>query len=311
MIKELELELEELERKVKQYGQKPRSIAAVKAKKELQKAQKNYLLQFENLTPADKVYLARKKERPGIYDYINAIFEDFFEQRGDRLASDDKSITGGIAMYKGVAVTVIGHNKGKTLEENIACRFGMPGPDGYRKAMRLMEQAQKFGRPIITFVDTPGAYPGIEAEERGQGEAIARSLTVMGRLTVPVISVVTGEGGSGGALALSVANKMLMLENSVYAILSPEGFASILWKDSSKSEQASELMRLTAEDLYTFGIADEIIAEGAGGAHTNPKQVFAAVDEALHRNLKQLMFLGGEELAETRRQKFRQIGSSL
>lgn len=311
MLKEIELEIEELEKKAAQYQQKPRSIAMVKAKKELEKAKQYYYEQFESLTPADKVYLARKKERPGIYDYINALFENFFEQRGDRLSSDDKSIAGGIAMYKGVPVTVIGHNKGKTLEENIACRFGMPGPDGYRKAMRLMQQAEKFGRPIITFVDTPGAYPGIEAEERGQGEAIARSLTVMGRLTVPVITVVTGEGGSGGALALSVANRMLMLENSVYAILSPEGFASILWKDAAKSAQACDLMGLTAEDLLNFGIADEIIKEGAGGAHLNQKQVFAAVDEAIHRNLKQLMFLGGEELAEARRQKFRQIGSSL
>ena len=195
------------------------------------------------LTAEDRVFLARHPERPHIDETINALFTDFFEQCGDRQCREDSAILGGIARFHGMPVTVIGHRKGSTLEENMACNFGMPGPEGYRKALRLMKQAEKFGRPIITFIDTPGAYPGKEAEERGQGEAIARNLMEMSGLTVPVIAVVTGEGSSGGALALGVANHILMLENAVYSVLSPEGFASILWKDSSRSGEACEIMK--------------------------------------------------------------------
>ena len=201
------------------------------------------------LTAEDRVFLARHPARPHIDETVNALFTDFFEQCGDRQCREDRAILGGIAKFHGMPVTVIGHRKGATLEENMACNFGMPGPEGYRKALRLMKQAEKFGRPIITFIDTPGAYPGKEAEERGQGEAIARNLMEMSGLTVPIIAVVTGEGSSGGALALGVANHILMLENAVYSVLSPEGFASILWKDSSRSGEACELKKLTAQDL--------------------------------------------------------------
>ena len=205
-------------------------------------------------------------------------------------------------------VTVIGHRKGSTLEENLACNFGMPGPEGYRKALRLMKQAEKFGRPIITFIDTPGAYPGKDAEERGQGEAIARNLMEMSGLTVPVIAVVTGEGSSGGALALGVANRILMLENAVYSVLSPEGFASILWKDSSRSGEACEIMKLTAQDLYKDGIVEEIIPEPVGGAQRAHGVLFGNLDEALRRQLRSLARMNGRQLAEQRYQKFRQIG---
>ena len=190
------------------------------------------------LTAEDRVFLARHPDRPHIDETISALFTDFFEQRGDRQCREDPAILGGVARFHGMPVTVIGHRKGSSLEENLACNFGMPGPEGYRKALRLMKQAEKFGRPIITFIDTPGAYPGKDAEERGQGEAIARNLMEMSGLTVPVIAVVTGEGSSGGALALGVANHILMLENAVYSVLSPEGFASILWKDASRSGEA-------------------------------------------------------------------------
>ena len=260
------------------------------------------------LTAEDRVFLARHPERPHIDETINALFTDFFEQCGDRQCREDSAILGGIARFHGMPVTVIGHRKGSTLEENMACNFGMPGPEGYRKALRLMKQAEKFGRPIITFIDTPGAYPGKEAEERGQGEAIARNLMEMSGLTVPVIAVVTGEGSSGGALALGVANHILMLENAVYSVLSPEGFASILWKDSSRSGEACEIMKLTAQDLYKDGIVEEIIPEPVGGAQRAHGVLFGDLDEALRRQLRSLDRMNGRQLAEQRYQKFRQIG---
>ena len=273
------------------------------------KARRDALLeQCRELTPADRVFLARHQGRPRIDEYIQALFTDFFEQRGDRECSDDPSILGGIARYKGVPVTVIGHRKGSTLEENMHFRFGMPEPDGYRKALRLMEQAEKFGRPIITFIDTPGAYPGKEAEERGQGEAIARNLAEMSGLTVPIISVVTDEGSSGGALGLGVANRILMLENAVYSVLSPEGFASILWKDSSRSGEACEIMKLTAQDLLEDGIVEEVIPEPLGGAQRDHQALFVAVDAALERHLTQLCKMSGKALADQRYKKYRQIG---
>ncbi len=275
---------------------------------ELEALRAQALEQCRDLTPADRVFLARHQGRPRIDEYIDVLFTDFFEQRGDRYCSDDTSIYGGIARYKGVPVTVIGHRKGSTLDENMRYRFGMPEPDGYRKALRLMRQAEKFGRPVITFIDTPGAYPGKEAEERGQGEAIARNLAEMSSLTVPVIAVVTGEGSSGGALALGVANRILMLENAVYSVLSPEGFASILWKDASRSGEACEIMKLTAHDLYADGIVDEVVPEPLGGAQRDHKQLFAALDAALERQMTQLCKLNGKALAEQRYKKYRQIG---
>ena len=259
-------------------------------------------------TAAERVALARHPQRPNITDYINGLFTDFFEQRGDRACREDAAILGGIALFHGRPVTVIGTRKGRDLEENLCCNFGMPGPEGYRKALRLMKQAEKFHRPIFTFIDTSGAYPGLEAEEHGQGEAIARNLFEMSRLTVPVIAVVTGEGNSGGALALTVANRVLMLENAVYAILSPEGFASILWKDAHRAGEAAELMRLTAPELKQLGIIDGIIREPEGGAQTNHGEMLRSMDRVLLRELTPLLKESGTALAEQRCRKFRAMG---
>ena len=260
------------------------------------------------LTAEDRVFLARHPERPHIDEIVDALFTDFFEQCGDRQCKEDAAILGGVALFHGQPVTVIGHRKGSTLEENLRCNFGMPGPEGYRKALRLMKQAEKFGRPIITFIDTPGAYPGLEAEARGQGEAIARNLAEMSRLEVPVIAVVTGEGSSGGALALGVADRILMLENAVYSVLSPEGFASILWKDASRHGEACALMKLTAQDLYEGGIIDEIIPEPLGGAQRDPGALFAALDKRLQAQLAPLRRMSGSALIAQRYKKYRRIG---
>ena len=264
---------------------------------------------MREVTAAERVAIARHPQRPNITDYIDALFTGFFEQRGDRACREDAAILGGVALFHGRPVTVIGTRKGKTLEENLKCNFGMPGPEGYRKALRLMRQAEKFRRPIFTFIDTSGAYPGLEAEERGQGEAIARNLFEMSRLTVPVIAVVTGEGNSGGALALAVADRVLMLENAVYAILSPEGFASILWKDAQRSGEAAGLMKLTAPELLALGVIDDIIPEPEGGAHTAPAQAIREVDRALRRHLAALSKESGTALAAQRYQKFRWMGA--
>ena len=259
-------------------------------------------------TAAERVALARHPQRPNITDYIDGLFTDFFEQRGDRACREDPAILGGIALFHGRPVTVIGTRKGKTLEENLRCNFGMPGPEGYRKALRLMKQAEKFRRPIFTFIDTAGAYPGLEAEEHGQGEAIARNLFEMSRLTVPVIAVITGEGNSGGALALAVADRVLMLENAVYAILSPEGFASILWKDAQRSGEAAELMKLTALELKKLGVIDGIVREPEGGAQTNHGEMLRSMDRVLLRELTPLLKESGTALAEQRCRKFRAMG---
>lgn len=264
---------------------------------------------MSELTAAERVAIARHPQRPNIKDYIGALFTDFFEQRGDRLCGEDAAILGGVALYHDRPVTVIGTRKGRTLEENLQCNFGMPGPEGYRKALRLMHQAEKFRRPVLTFIDTSGAYPGLEAEERGQGEAIARNLYEMSRLTVPVIAVVTGEGNSGGALALGVANRVLMLENAVYAILSPEGFASILWKDAARHAEACALMQLTAPDLLRLGVIDDIVPERPGGAHLGPAETLRTVDRYISRHLAELSKESGPALAAERYQKFRQMGA--
>ena len=268
----------------------------------------NLLNECRELSAEDKVFLARHPRRPKIDEYIHALFTDFFEQKGDRQCKEDPSILGGIALYKGLPVTVIGHRKGSDLASNMTYNFGMPGPEGYRKALRLMKQAEKFGRPVITFIDTPGAYPGMEAEARGQGEAIARNLAEMSRLEVPVIAVVTGEGSSGGALALGVADRILMLENAVYSVLSPEGFASILWKDASRHGEACALMKLTAQDLYEGGIIDEIIPEPLGGAQRDPGALFAALDKRLQAQLAPLRRMSGSALIAQRYKKYRRIG---
>ena len=274
----------------------------------LTKLKEDILEQARDLTPAERVYLARYSSRPHIDDFIEGLFTDFFEQRGDHLHDEDQSIRGGIARFHGVPVTVVGHRKGRTVEENIECNFGMPRPEGYRKALRIMKEAEKFHRPIITFIDTPGAYPGLEAEEHGQGEAIAQNLAEMSTFTVPVIAVVTGEGNSGGALALAVANRVLMLENAVYSILSPEGFASILWKDANRRDEACEIMQLTAADLKRAGVADEVGPEPLGGAQEDPQALFEVLDQMLLDTLKAYSGLSGEEIRFDRNEKYREIG---
>lgn len=263
---------------------------------------------YKNLTPWDRVNLARLKERPTAEDYIEKIFDDFIELHGDRLFGDDASIVGGIARLNDIPVTVIGEQKGRNTKENIKRNFGMPHPEGYRKALRLMQQAEKFKRPIVCFVDTPGAFCGVGAEERGQGEAIAKNLIVMSGLKVPVISIVIGEGGSGGALALAVADKVWMLENSIYSILSPEGFASILWKDGGRAKEAAGIMKITAQDLLEYGIIDNIIKEPTGGAHTDIDFIANEIKINLVEAIEELTKISPEALVDHRYNKFREIG---
>lgn len=263
---------------------------------------------YSNMEPWNRVQVARHPERPTTLDYINEIFTDFIELHGDRYFSDDEAIVGGIAFFDGQPITVIGHQRGKATKENIRRNFGMSHPEGYRKALRLMKQAEKFNRPIICFIDTKGAYPGKAAEERGQSEAIAKNLFEMAGLTVPVISVVIGEGGSGGALALGVTNRIYMLENSTYSVISPEGAASILWKDAGLAKQAAEAMKITAQDLKGMQIIDEIIPEVPGGAHRDPKKQAQILKEHLKKGLDSLTALSKEEIIQDRYDKFRKIG---
>lgn len=259
------------------------------------------------ITPWEKVKLARMPVRPTSLDYIDRIFDQFMEMHGDRYFGEDQAIVGGIAFFGDIPVTVIAQQKGRNTKENIARNFSMPHPEGYRKALRLMKQAEKFRRPVICFIDTPGAFCGLGAEERGQGEAIATNLAEMMLLKTPIISVVISEGGSGGALALGVADKVYMLEHSIYAILSPEGFASILYKDSTKAEQAANDMKLTAQDLLRFSIIDGIIPEPAGGAHNDYNQSALNIKGIIEQDLQNLMELPVEELLEKRYQKYRRM----
>lgn len=255
----------------------------------------------------DTVQLSRDGERPVAADYINALFDDFIEFHGDRYFHDDGAIVGGIATFRGMPVTVIGQQKGKNTKENIKRNFGMPSPDGYRKALRLMKQAETFGRPIICLVDTPGAFCGLEAEERGQGEAIARNLFEMAALTVPVLSVVIGEGGSGGALAMAVANEVWMMENAIYSILSPEGFASILWKDSKKAPEAAKVMKITAADLYERGLIEQIIPEEEPASAKTMPMLAQIIQQNMVRFFEQYSRLSKEEIREQRYQRFRNM----
>lgn len=308
MIKDIIEQVEALEQRIHTLSlTKEEMESNAEEIRRLDQERTQLLAQCADLSAADRVYLARHPKRPHIDDFIEHLFTDFFEQKGDHLYDEDASIYGGIARYKGMPVTVLGHRKGRTMEENIRYNFGMPRPEGYRKALRLMEQAEKFGRPIITFIDTPGAYPGMEAEEHGQGEAIARNLAAMSSLHVPVIAVVTGEGNSGGALAISVANQILMLENAVYSVLSPEGFASILWKDAGRHEEACEVMKLTARDLREAGVADHLIPEPLGGAQTDPERLYASLDIVLEKSLNDLLKLSPEEVRKQRQEKYRNI----
>ncbi len=263
---------------------------------------------YGSLTPWQRAQLARHPKRPHTLDLFRLLLEDFVELHGDRVFGDDKAIVGGLARFEGDPVVVIGHQKGRDTRENIARNFGMPHPEGYRKALRLMEMAAKFSKPLITFIDTPGAYPGLGAEERGQAEAIARNLREMAGLATPIVCVVTGEGGSGGALAIGVANRVLMLEHAIYSVISPEGCAAILWGEATKAPEAAELMRITAPDLLKQGVIDGIVPEPTGGAHRNWEETAENLRGPLRDALWELRSLTAEELCAERYEKFRKIG---
>ena len=263
---------------------------------------------FSSLSPAQRLQLARHPRRPSTLDYIQAMSEEWLELHGDRSGSDDPALVGGIGRLAGQPVVMLGHQKGRDTKDNVARNFGMAAPGGYRKAMRLMEHANHFGMPIITFIDTPGAWAGVEAEKRGQGEAIAYNLREMFRLDVPIICTVIGEGGSGGALGIGVGERLLMLEHSVYTVASPEACAAILWKDASKAAQAAQALKITAPDLKELGIIDRIVPEPDGGAHANPIEAAERLKQALLECLEELMSLGGQQRREMRYQKFRQMG---
>lgn len=264
---------------------------------------------YTNLKPWDRVQIARLQERPTTLDYIPYIFDSFMELHGDRNFRDDPAMIGGIGFLNGRVVTVIGQQRGKDTKDNIYRNFGMSHPEGYRKALRLMKQAEKFNRPIFTFIDTKGAYPGKAAEERGQSESIATNLIEMASLKVPVIAIVIGEGGSGGALGIGIANKVLMLENSTYSVISPEGAAALLWKDSNLAKIAAETMKITAHDIKQLGIIDDVISEPLGGAHKDIEQQALAIKSAFVEQLDSLESLSRDEIANDRFEKFRNIGS--
>ena len=263
---------------------------------------------YSNLSRYQKVQIARHPDRPHTSDYIKMIFTDFMEIHGDRSFGDDPSIITGFATIGPFKVMLIGQEKGKTTQDKIYRNFGMPHPEGYRKAMRVMRLADKFGLPVVTLVDTPGAYPGIGAEERGQAQAIAESIRTMLQISVPIIAVIIGEGGSGGALAIAVGNRVLALEHSIYSVISPEGCASILWRDASKAQEAAEALKLTAQDLYQFGIVDEIIPEPLGGAHWDPQLTAENVKKALLSNLERYKGFDREHVLRERREKYRNYG---
>jgi acetyl-CoA carboxylase carboxyl transferase subunit alpha len=286
---QLELEIRRLERKARQLQREV----------------------FSELSAWQKVLLSRHPLRPFTLDYVGRLVEDFVELHGDRAFRDDESIVGGVGRFRGRAVMILGHQKGRGTKENMKRNFGMTRPEGYRKALRLMRTAARLGLPILTFIDTPGAYPGIDAEERGQAEAIAKNLEVMARLPVPIIATVIGEGGSGGALALGVADRILMLEYSVYSVISPEGCASILWKDQKKVETAAREMKMTASDLADLGIADVVVQEPAGGAHRDPEAAADAVGDAVWRELSAVSGLSPDKRLDARYQKFRRMGAFL
>lgn len=261
------------------------------------------------LTPWDIVQIARHPQRPRTLNYIRTLCEDFVELRGDRRFGDDRALIGGVARFAGRTVVVIGHQKGSNTKENIQYNFGSPGPEGYRKALRLMQHAQKFGFPILTFIDTPGADPSMASEERGIGGAIAENLIVMAELDVPIIATVIGEGGSGGALAIGVADRLLMLEYAIYSVASPEASAAILWRDAAQAPDAAQAMKITARDLRQLGIVDEIVAETIGGAHLDTAATTATVSAALQRHLSELLSLPTAELRQLRYDKYRSIGA--
>jgi len=309
---DFEKPLAEIEGKAEELRAMARQNEEMDVEKEAEnldlKAQKILVDLYKNLTPWRKCQIARHPERPHSKDYIEALFSEFVPLAGDRNFADDQAVIGGLARFGDEPVVVIGHEKGSDTKSRIERNFGMARPEGYRKAIRLMDLADKFGLPVITLVDTPGAYPGKGAEERGQSEAIARSTEKCLQIGVPLISVIIGEGGSGGAVAFATANKVAMLEHSVYSVISPEGCASILWKDAEKMREAAEALRLTAEDLYSLGISDQIIEEPVGGAHRDPKQAIESVKSAIGSMLSALKSKKPKDLISERRKKFLKLG---
>ena len=308
---DFERPLLELERKIDELksltGGAPGDFSAEIQKLE-KKARRLQSEIFSDLSRWQVTQLSRHPQRPYFLDYVQLLFTDFFELAGDRSYGEDPSIVGGWARLDGRPVMLLGHQKGRNTKENMVRNFGMPRPEGYRKARRLMELADRFGRPVLTFVDTPGAYPGIGAEERGQAEAIAVNLEVMSRLQVPVVSVVIGEGGSGGALAIAVANRVRMLENSIYSVISPESCSSILYRDTTKAEKAADALKLTARDLLELEVVDELVPEPHGGAHRDPVRAAEAVGRVLRKHLQALLAMDGPALVEDRYRKFRAMG---
>jgi acetyl-CoA carboxylase carboxyl transferase subunit alpha len=311
-VLEFERPIIDLERKIDELRQLSGSSGTIDFADEIsrleRKARKLQEEIFADLTAWQKVQLSRHPGRPYTLDYAQVLFEDFTELHGDRAFADDESIVGGMARFAGREVMVIGHQKGRNTKENLRRNFGMSRPEGYRKAKRLMELAARFGRPILTFIDTPGAYPGVGAEERGQAEAIAHNLEVMAQLPVPFVATVIGEGGSGGALALGMGDRILMLEYAIYSVISPEGCASILWKDQSQVATAAEELKLTAPDLLRLAVCDEIVKESPGGAHRDPAATADHLREALVRHLDELCALEDGELLDRRYKKYRAIG---
>ena len=311
MPDELEFEkpILELENRIAELRASEDSVAArdeiAKLEERLARQQQRV---YSGLTAWQRTQIARHPKRPHTLDLVNLLLEDWVELHGDRVFGDDKAIVGGLALFEGEPVVVIGHQKGRDTRENIARNFGMPHPEGYRKALRLMQLAGKFGKPVITFIDTPGAYPGLGAEERGQAEAIARNLREMADLPVPIVCVVTGEGGSGGALAIAVGNRVLMLEYAIYSVISPEGCAAILWGEATKAPEAAEIMRVTAPDLLELGVIDAIVPEPVGGAHRNWEAAAASLRAVLREQLWELRSKSESELIEERQEKFRRIG---
>jgi acetyl-CoA carboxylase carboxyl transferase subunit alpha len=308
---DFERPLIELEKKIEELKELSRSGSAdfaAEISRLEKKARKLQTEIFSDLTRWQIVQLSRHSARPYFLDYVGYLLTDFFELAGDRHFAEDPAIVAGFGRLDGEPVLALGHQKGRNTKENMARNFGMPRPEGYRKTRRLMELAERFGRPILTFVDTPGAYPGIGAEERGQAEAIAVNLEVMSHLRVPIISVVVGEGGSGGALAIGVGNRILMMENSIYSVISPEGCASILYRDSAQADRAADALRLTARDLLEMKVIDEVVPEPPGGAHRDPAKAAEALGKALRKHLGQLKSLSPEALVGDRYQKFRAMG---
>ena len=299
---ELQRELEEVSRFP---GDPEKEREAARLRAELERQRRDV---FGRLTPWQKTMVARHPARPYTLDYVAALCTDFVELHGDRRFGDDPALVCGLASFRSRAVVVIGHQKGRDTKQKIYRNFGMPKPEGYRKALRVMRLAEKFRRPILTFVDTPGAYPGLDAEERGQAEAIAFNLREMAELKVPVVVNVTGEGGSGGALAIAVGDRVNMLEHAVYSVITPEGCAAILWRDSGMAEEAATAMRITAPDLLGLGVIDAIVPEPAGGAHADPEQLFATLGDLVEKQLDELAALAPDALAAGRREKFRRMG---